>query len=44
MIDNSLIKTLLIIKHKHFMSMRKIENKKEILVSIKREDNLKNTF
>lgn len=33
MVVNSLTKTVLVIKHKHFLGMRRIEDKKELLAS-----------
>lgn len=44
MIANSFTKFLSVIKHKHFIEIIKIENKKKLLASIKWEDDLKNAF
>lgn len=44
MIADSLIKGLPIINHKHFVGMTNIENKNELLASIKREDNFRDVF
>lgn len=37
-------KSLSVIKHEHFVRMTGIEDKKELLAFIKREDNLKDAF
>ena len=38
------IKALLVIKPEHFLGMTGIENKKELLASIKQEDDLRDAF
>lgn len=44
MVADGLIKTLLIIKQEHFIGMTRIKDKKELLASIKQEDDFKNVF
>ncbi len=44
MLANSLTKALLVIKHEHFVRMIGIEDKRELLVFIKRKDNFKDVF
>lgn len=44
MLANGLTKALSAIKHEHFMGMTKIEDERELLTSIKGEDDLKNAF
>lgn len=41
---NSLIKALIVIKYKYFIRMTEIKDKKELLASIKQENNLKDVF
>ena len=43
-VADSLIKALSIKKHEHFVGMTRIEDKKELLASIKREENLRDAF
>ena len=40
MMADGLTKALSVIKHEHFVGMTGIEDKKELLAFIKREDNL----
>lgn len=42
-IDN-LTKFLLVIKHKYFMGIIRIENKKKLLIFIKQKDNFRDIF
>lgn len=44
MVTDGLTKALSFIKHKNFVEMTKIEDQKERLASIKREDDLKDVF
>lgn len=44
MVADSLIKTLSVIQHEHFMEMIRIEDKRELLAFIKREDDLRYAF
>lgn len=44
MVANSFIKVLLVIKYKNFLGIIRIEDKKELLASIKQKNDLKNTF
>ena len=44
MMADGLTKALSVIKHEHFVGMTGIENKKELLASIKRKDNLRDAF
>ena len=41
---NGFTKALSIIKYEHFVGMIGIEDKKELLASIKQEDDLRDTF
>lgn len=43
-IVNSLIKTLSVIKHKYFIGMIEIKDKRKLLASIKQEDNFRDAF
>lgn len=43
-VTDDLIKVLLVIKHKKLVKMTSIEDQKEFLTFIKREDNLRDTF
>lgn len=44
MVTDGLTKALSFIKHKNFVEMTKIEDQRERLASIKREDDLKDVF
>ena len=44
MVTNGLTKALSVIKHKHFMGMTEIEDKRELLTFIKRKDDLRDAF
>ena len=44
MVANGLIKALSVIKHEYFMGMTEIDDKKELLASIKREDDLRDAY
>lgn len=44
MVADSLTKAFLVIKREHFMEMTGIKDEKELLPSIKREDNLRDVF
>ena len=44
MMADGFINTLSILNPKHFVGMREIEDKKELLASIKREDNFRDAF
>ena len=44
MVANGFTKALSVIKHEHFMEMIEIEDKRELLASIKRQDDLRDTF
>ena len=44
MVADGLTKALSVIKHEHFVGMTGIEDKRELLASIKREDDLRDAF
>lgn len=44
MVVDELTKALLIIKYKDFVKVTRIEDQREFLASIKREDNLRDAF
>ena len=44
MMADSFTTTLSVIKHKYFVGMTRIENKKELLTFIKQEDNLRDAY
>ena len=44
MVANGLTKALSVIKHKHFVAMTRIADKRELLTSIKRENDLRDIF